>query len=176
MPQRDYVKAGRAKPRPKKPAAPVKKALPWPLIGLVSLILLGFAYFLYHLSQRTPVADSQASQVQAKKDDLPPKPKDEPYHYIKELENKEVQVKVEELENKGPFEMYCGTYRTPEAAEQMKAKVAFAGYTSTVRRVEGKNGVFFRVTLGPYASKRQAESEKNRLTRQKIAECRIAAI
>jgi cell division protein FtsN len=90
------------------------------------------------------------------------------------LENKEIQVTVDELEAKGPFLMYCGTFRALESAQQMKAKVAFAGYPSEVRRIKGKNGVFFRVTLGPYNSKRKAESDRSRLMRQNVVECRIA--
>lgn len=173
MPQRDYVKAGRAAPRPKKNAKKVKP-FPWPLVIAVAALILGFAWFLYHLSQRAPVEDVATPAITAKTDELPPKPAAEPYQYIKELENKEIQVQVEELEAKGPFLMFCGTYRAIETAQQMKAKVAFAGYPSEVRRIEGKNGVFFRVTLGPYTSKRQAESDKSRLLRQKVADCRIA--
>lgn len=150
------------------------ETFPWPLVITVGVLVIGFAWFLYHLSQKTPVDDPVTPVLSAKKDDLPPKPAAEPYQYIKELENKEIQVKVEELEAKGPFLMFCGTYRAIETAQQVKAKVAFAGYPSEVRRIEGKNGVFFRVTLGPYTSKRQAESDKSRLLRQKVADCRIA--
>ena len=173
MPQRDYVKAGRAAPRPKKNTK-TAKPFPWPLVITVGVLVIGFVWFLYHLSQKTPVDDAVTPAITAKKDELPPKPAAEPYQYIKELENKEIQVQVEELEAKGPFLMFCGTYRAIETAQQMKAKVAFAGYPSEVRRIEGKNGVFFRVTLGPYSSKRQAESDKSRLMRQRVAECRIA--
>jgi cell division protein FtsN len=173
MPPKDYVKAGRAAPRPRKNTKTVKP-FPWPLVITVGVLVIGFAWFLYHLSQKTPVDDPVTPVLSAKKDDLPPKPAAEPYQYIKELENKEIQVTVEELEAKGPFLMFCGTYRAIETAQQMKAKVAFAGYPSEVRRIEGKNGVFFRVTLGPYTSKRQAESDRSRLMRQKVVECRIA--
>lgn len=175
MSQRDYVKAGRAAPRPKKKAK-VVKPFPWPLVITVSVLVVGFIWFLYHLSQKTPVADPVTPVITSKKNDLPPKPAQEPYQYIKELENKEIQVTVDELEAKGPFLMYCGTYRAIETAQQMKAKVAFSGYPSEVRRIEGKNGVFFRVTLGPYNSKRQAESDRSRLLRQKVADCRIATL
>lgn len=173
MPPKDYVKAGRAAPRPRKNTKTVKP-FPWPLVITVGALVIGFAWFLYHLSQKTPVDDPVTPVITAKKDDLPPKPAKEPYQYIEELENKEIQVTVEELEAKGPFLMFCGTYRANETAQQMKAKVAFAGYPSEVRRIEGKNGVFFRVTLGPYASKRKAESDRSRLLRQKVADCRIA--
>jgi len=173
MPPKDYVKAGRATPRPRKNTK-TAKPFPWPLVITVVALVIGFVWFLYHLSQKTPVEDAVAPAITAKKDELPPKPAAEPYQYIKELENKEIQVQIEELEAKGPFLMFCGTYRAIETAQQMKAKVAFAGYPSEVRRIEGKNGVFFRVTLGPYTSKRQAESDKSRLLRQKVADCRIA--
>ena len=173
MPPKDYVKAGRATPRPRKNTK-TAKPFPWPLVITDVALVIGFVWFLYHLSQKTPVEDAVTPAITAKKDELPPKPAAEPYQYIKELENKEIQVQVEELEAKGPFLMFCGTYRAIETAQQMKAKVAFAGYPSEVRRIEGKNGVFFRVTLGPYTSKRQAESDKSRLLRQKVAECRIA--
>jgi len=173
MPPKDYVKAGRATPRPRKNTK-TTKPFPWPLVITVVALVIGFVWFLYHLSQKTPVEDAVTPAITAKKDELPPKPAAEPYQYIKELENKEIQVQVEELEAKGPFLMFCGTYRAIETAQQMKAKVAFAGYPSEVRRIEGKNGVFFRVTLGPYTSKRQAESDKSRLLRQKVADCRIA--
>lgn len=173
MPPKDYVKAGRAAPRPRKNTKTVKP-FPWPLVITVGVLVIGFAWFLYHLSQKIPVDDPVTPVLSAKKDDLPPKPAAEPYQYIKELENKEIQVQVKELEAKGPFLMFCGTYRAIETAQQMKAKVAFAGYPSEVRRIEGKNGVFFRVTLGPYTSKRQAESDRSRLLRQKVVECRIA--
>lgn len=173
MPPKDYVKAGRATPRPRKNTK-TAKPFPWPLVLTVVALVIGFVWFLYHLSQKTPVEDAVTPAITAKKDELPPKPAAEPYQYIKELENKEIQVQVEELEAKGPFLMFCGTYRAIETAQQMKAKVAFAGYPSEVRRIEGKNGVFFRVTLGPYTSKRQAESDKSRLLRQKVADCRIA--
>lgn len=175
MPQKDYVKAGRAAPRPRKNTKTVKP-FPWPLVITVGVLVIGFIWFLYHLSQKTPVADPVTPAITSKKDDLPPKPAKEPYQYIEELENKEIQVTVEELEAKGPFLMFCGTYRVNETAQQMKAKVAFAGYPSEVRRIEGKNGVFFRVTLGPYSSKRQAESDRSRLMRQKVADCRIATL
>ncbi|RVT47955.1 sporulation protein [Rheinheimera sediminis] len=175
MPQKDYVKAGRAAPRPKKNTKTVKP-FPWALVLSVGVVVIGFIWFLYHLSQKTPVADPVTPVLTAKKDDLPAKPAKEPYQYIEELENKEIQVKVDELEAKGPFLMFCGTYRANDTAQQMKAKVAFAGYPSEVRRIEGKNGVFYRVTLGPYSSKRQAESDRSRLLRQKVADCRIATL
>ena len=183
MPQKDYVKASRpkAKPANRRPArknsnaSSGNTAKPWLLLIVTALLISGFVYFLWFLNQQ-PAAPAPAAKPEktVKQDELPAKPTTEPYQYIKELENKEIQVTVEELEAKGPFLMFCGTYRAIETAQQMKAKVAFAGYPSEVRRIEGKNGVFFRVTLGPYTSKRQAESDRSRLMRQKVVECRIA--
>ncbi len=63
--------------------------------------------------------------ITAKKDELPPKPAAEPYQYIKELENKEIQVQVEELEAKGPFLMFCGTYRAIETSTASESQSRF---------------------------------------------------
>jgi len=87
MPPKDYVKAGRATPRPRKNTK-TAKPFPWPLVITVVALVIGFVWFLYHLSQKTPVEDAVTPAITAKKDELPPKPAAEPYQYIKELETK----------------------------------------------------------------------------------------
>lgn len=174
MPQQDYVKAARPAPRTRKKAnAP--KPLPKLLIAAVLLLLVVFGYFLWHISHR-PGAEQLAAEAAvvapaktAVLDELPQKPSKEPYTYIEELETKEVQVKADELESKKPATMYCGAFKTLDAAQQTKAKIAFAGLTASIKESSGK----FRVVIGPYASRRQAQNDKNLLKRQKIADCWI---
>lgn len=175
MPQQDYVKAARPAPRTRKKAnAP--KPLPKLLIAAVVLLLIIFGYFLWHISHR-PGAEQLAAEAAAAvpekvdevKDELPAKPSKEPYTYIEELETKEVQVKADELALKKPATMYCGAFKTLEAAQQTKAKIAFAGLTASIKESSGK----YRVVIGPYASRRQAQNDKNLLKRQKIADCWI---
>ena len=143
------------------------------LITAVVVLLIGFAAFLWHISHR-PGADAAAAEALAAgktetstQDELPPKPAKEPYTYIKELQTKEIQVEAEQLAAKAPANMYCGTFKAIEGAQQLKAKMAFAGVSSEIRQSSGK----YRVVSGPYASKRQAQNDKNKLQNQKIANC-----
>ena len=190
MPQRDYVKASRpkAKNSRKQPARRTSKAAaakprkPWLLLTLTAGLIAGFAYFLWYLTQQpavntqvaapVPVANTPAAPSKSK-DELPQKPTEEPYQYIKELENKEVKVEVTEQKAGGPYQMQCGSFRVEQQAEAMKAKIAFVGFASQVRRTEGSNGVWYRVVLGPYESKRQATADRNRLRQQNINTCQI---
>jgi len=184
MPQKDYVKASRpkAKPASRRPARSNKKSAsaprgkPWLLLIVTFTLISGFIYFLWFLNQqpavKTDVAPTPAKTVKPK-DELPAKPTEEPYQYIKELENKEVKVEVTEQKAGGPYQMQCGSFRAQQQAESMKAQIAFVGFSSQIRRTEGSNGVWYRVVLGPYESKRQANSDMNRLRQQNINTCRI---
>ncbi|HEX5792260.1 MAG TPA: SPOR domain-containing protein [Rheinheimera sp.] len=182
MPQKDYVKASRPKAKPasrsaarnNSKAAPAP-AKPWLLLTVTFLLISGFIYFLWFLNQQ-PAAPAQATAPAAKtvkKEELPAKPTAEPYQYIKELENKEVKVEVTEQQAGGPYQMQCGSFRAQQQAETMKAQIAFAGFASQIRRTEGSNGVWYRVVLGPYESKRQATADRNRLRQQSINTCQI---
>ena len=184
MPQKDYVKTARPKPKAKPKATrrgntrTTKTSRPWLLIIVTAMLLSSFAGFLWYLKQQPSSTAKPEPEVTRSKpvvDDLPAKPVAEPYQYIKELENKEVQVEVDttERESLGPFQMQCGSFRQAEQAEAMRAQIAFAGFASAVRRTEGTNGVWYRVVLGPYDSKRQATADRNRLQQQSINGCRI---
>jgi cell division protein FtsN len=190
MPQKDYVKTARPKPKAKPKAsnarrgsrvnngAATKTNRPWLLILVTALLLSGFAGFLWYLTQQPSTSVSTPPEVLKNKvavDELPVKPIAEPYQYIKDLENKEVQVEVNttEREPQGPFQMQCGSFRQAEQAEAMRAQIAFTGFASAVRRTEGTNGIWYRVVLGPYDSKRQATADRNRLQQQNINGCRI---
>ncbi|MDX1677146.1 SPOR domain-containing protein [Arsukibacterium sp.] len=187
MPQKDYVKTARPKPKAKSRASnsrrgssrhASKAGRPWLLIIITVVLLSGFAAFLWYLKQQPAGAVDPAPAAKHSKpqvDELPAKPVAEPYQYIKELENKEVQVEVDtsNRESQGPFQMQCGSFRQADQAEAMRAKIAFAGFASAVRRTEGSNGVWYRVVLGPYDSKRQATADRNRLQQQNINGCQI---
>ncbi len=182
MPQKDYVKASRPKARTNKPRATrgsstnaTTVSKPWLLLGLTAALIGGFVYFLWFLNQQ-PAIDTSAKPPAkvVKKDELPAKPTEEPYQYIKELENKEVKVEVaEQQQSAGPYQMQCGSFRAQTQAETMKAQIAFVGFSSEIRRTEGNNGVWYRVVLGPYDSKRQATADRNRLRQQGINTCQI---
>lgn len=186
MPQKDYVKASRPKaratPKHKAGARANSKAVtpnkPWLLLAVTAALIGGFIYFLWYLNTQPAVSTAATAKPApastVKKDDLPERPTQEPYQYIKELENKEVKVEVEtQPQNAGPYQMQCGSFREPKQAETMKAQIAFAGFASDIRRTEGNSGVWYRVVLGPYESKRQATADRNRLRQQGINTCQI---
>lgn len=187
MPQKDYVKTSRAKPKTsqrkpaarnnRKAAAPAAK--PWFLIVVTLVLISAFIGFLWFLNQQPAVDTTPAPKPTIpvakvpKPDELPDKPTTDEYQYIKELENKEVKVEVTEQAAAGPYQMQCGSFREEKQAESMKAQIAFSGFTAMVRRTDGKNGIWYRVVLGPYESKRQATADRNRLRQQNINTCQI---
>ncbi|MCT7654773.1 SPOR domain-containing protein [Oceanimonas sp. NS1] len=61
--------------------------------------------------------------------------------------------------------MQCGSFRSSAQAEQLKARIAFQGLASEVKRSEGSNGIWYRVVMGPYDSKRKADQEKHKMGR-----------
>ncbi len=187
MPQKDYVKTARPKPKAKPRASTARRGnarpaqknrRPWLLMIITALLLASFGWFLWYLKQQ-PASPPKTAPVSAATkpvvDDLPVKPIAEPYQYIKELESREIQVEVDSTPQRpqGPFQMQCGSFRQAEQAEAMRAQIAFAGFASSVRRTEGSNGVWFRVVLGPYDSRRQATADRNRLQQQNINGCQI---
>lgn len=174
MAQHDYINKG---PRTKKDKAPPKKAFPFLLVSLAILLVGSFAFGLWYVKHHAdPEKVKLAQNPQGKsskpaleeKAELPKAP-----DFIKEMKEHEIKVEVKEIEQGGPYQLICGSFRVYEQAEELKAKIAFSGLTSEVRRLEGKNGVWYRVRLGPYDTKRLAESDKNRIKRAKIMGCNV---
>ncbi|ATC93376.1 SPOR domain-containing protein [Pseudoalteromonas tunicata] len=164
MSQQDFIN----KKRPSKKQAPVKKKLPIGLILLAVLLVSGLAYGLWYISNHQP---APTPGVNAKKTVTKPvEPKPQPPKFIEEIKQHEVQVEVKEQEQKGPYALICGSFKTDERAQSQKAIIAFEGITSEVR--QSKNG-YYQVRLGPYSTKRIAESEKNKLKRANAARCNI---
>ena len=169
--------------RPRKPKAPAKKgggrkAAPATnsgikgliiVIGLVlALILLGGVWLLKKDQQQTPPNKVVARDSKP----LPTKPKEE-WAYIDELENKKVGAPAAEAPNEGPWQMQCGSFRLKDQAESMKARIAFQGVESKVRTSEGSNGLWYKVVLGPYAKKRDAQKDMHKLAKTQITTCQV---
>ena len=189
MAQQDYVRRVKSKPKAKRgqnqpprrhtgntaqPSSTSGKVM-WISLGM--LVVGGFGYAIWNLGQSKPEQAAApivaAPPVQVEEDPLPPKPQEE-WSYIKELENKKVVVEVPKQElSKRPYQMQCGSFRAPSQADELKARIAFQGLESDVRRTEGKNGVWYRVVLGPYERKRSAERDRHKLSRASIYGCKI---
>lgn len=180
MKNKDYVGQSNKRKKPKKKEAPAPSR-PFPFVRFtIVLSLVGaFAYFLFFITQEdqaTQTVDktsSQPSKNSQQETALPPLPDDEEWQFIEELENKKVDVTTEELADKGPFKMQCASFRSESDAEALKAKIAFAGFESQVRSAQGTTGIWYKVILGPYDRKRDAEKTRHILKRNNINDCAI---
>lgn len=165
------------KPAGKKAGAPV----PWGIVIIACLVVAGFVWFLASISgksdepaittEQAVPAPTEQPQVQPEST-LPDKP-EERWQYIEELENHEVQVDVPEREIGPPKLMQCGSFRQLDDANTLKARIAMAGLESQVRESNGSNGRWFRVILGPYETKRDAERDRHKLQRVQVFNCQI---
>ena len=187
MANKDYVKRGRSPKKATKKPAKKKGAkqpassgsTPWKAVAVATLLVAVFGYALYFLNDSpTPETKSTVTEVipvKAKKksntEEIPPMP-EEQWSYMDELPNKEIEVKQKELKvSEIPYIMQCGAYKNHSQAEERKMNIAFQGLTSTVRHAEGSS--WFKVVLGPYKFKRDAEKDRHKLQRAKIEPCAI---
>ena len=186
MAHQDYVSRSRS---PKKKNNPYKKKaaeapqgtpLKVKFIGLFTLVALSaFGYFLWTIkdadtaTNETVVAPkAKSSSTKATNNELPEPPK-EKWAYMEQLKTKEVEEGQYEVTDKGPWQMQCGSFRTRNQAEVLKAKIAFTGITSIIREARGKNGLWYKVILGPYDKKRGAERDKHKLKSNNVNYCQI---
>lgn len=169
MAQHDHIN----KKRPTKKAKVEKK--PFPVIGLIiaTTLIACLGYGLYYISAHS---DEQPKPKAVKK--APPKEavKTKPTvpTFIDEIANTELEVEVQKVEDKGPHRLQCASLRSEDDAYALKAKIAFkTGMIAQVDRTEGKNGVWYRVRVGPFNTKRLAESANNKIKRQRLQACAI---
>lgn len=109
---------------------------------------------------------------------LPPKPKEE-WTYLNELENKHVEVDLPNVvatRTPQQYQLQCASFRQESQANQMKAVIAFQGLEAQIRQIEGTTGTWYKVLLGPYGSKRDAERKRHVLQNAGINGCQIFAI
>ncbi|WCE29518.1 SPOR domain-containing protein [Vibrio sp. SCSIO 43137] len=174
MANRDYVKRGQGSR--KKPARKRSSGFPWKAGVLALLLVSGFGYGLYILNQdpeppKTTVKKNTKPTKPAEKKALPPPP-EEKWEYVKTLPNKEVKVEAkQQVVSDIPYIMQCGAFKNLQQAEERKVNIAFQGISSKIRKKEGSN--WYRVVLGPYALKREAERDRHKLQKAKIEPCAI---
>lgn len=178
MAPRDYKNRKKPAPKKKAPAPEPKKSKLGVIIALLLVLIIigGFGYFLFSIKgsapqapEKTKVPASKPNQEKA----IPAAPT-EKWRYIKELEEKTVEVDVPEREDTGKrFQMQCGSFRKLEQAQSLKAQIAFAGKVAMVKTTKGKNGDWHRVILGPFDTKRQAEKDRHLLQNININGCKI---
>lgn len=124
---------------------------------------------------------AETSAVETPKPDpnaLPPKPKEE-WTYLNELENKHVEVDLPDtVATRTPqqYQLQCASFRQAAQANQMKAVIAFQGLEAQVRQIEGTSGTWYKVILGPYQSRRDAERKRHVLQKAGINGCQLLPI
>ncbi|USD65479.1 SPOR domain-containing protein [Vibrio sp. SCSIO 43136] len=174
MANKDYVRRGRGQKKPARRSAP--KSKPWKA-GLVAILLVGvFGYGLFTLSQDpeppTPVSKPAEKKVVKKPSKPLPPPPEEEWEYMESLPNKEVKVEAKEaVVSDIPYIMQCGAFKLESQAEERKVNIAFQGISSQIRKKEGSS--WYRVVLGPYTRKRDAERDKHKLQKARIEPCAI---
>lgn len=190
MAQEDYIARSRAKKNKKNPYKPRgKKAVTKSeksgksslfIIAIIIAIIAVFGYFLYTISHNTnnvavtPVELSTSKkQVTKAEVDPIPKPPEEEWTYVEGLKHKEVEVKAYAVEEKGPYKMQCASFRSKADAESLKAKIAFTGLSSKVQQAKGTSGMWYKVVLGPFERKREAEKARHKLKNNNINGCQI---
>ena len=176
MAHQDYVSRSRPKNKKSKKAQQRAISFKTKLFGLVTLIVVGaFGYFLWSIKDNKVVKPPQntikkTAVIKTKK--LPDLPK-EKWSYRKELAQKEVEQSTYEVTDKGPWKMQCASFKSDAQAQVLKAKIAFLGIESQVVKSQGKKGVWYKVVLGPYQRKRNAEKDKHKLRKNDILTCQI---
>jgi cell division protein FtsN len=197
MAQRDYVARSQKKkqsPKKKKQAA---QSIAWFKVAVAIAIVGGFVFGLWVLkdaggdgvkqaeeatkltNNKTQAPDeSSLSELSAKaqsdeKDPLPVLAEEE-WEFIEGLPSYSVEVEVEELPNSDRrYLMQCTSVQEKARAEGLKAKIAFQGLESQVLETKGSKGIWYRVVLGPYKTKRDADRDRHSLRSAGINGCRI---
>ncbi|WP_100658663.1 SPOR domain-containing protein [Alteromonas flava] len=171
MPHKDYVTRGRATKQTK----PEKKPTPWLNIAIAVVVIVGFVLLLWRIKDNAPAPQIAPSEPEVIADtpeeELPELPQEE-WEFIRTLPGYEVEVEQVEQVTKR-YLMQCGSFRNESQAEEMRAQIAMTGMESIVRPSEGSNGRWYRVILGPFESKRAAESSRHQLSRINIRTCQI---
>lgn len=72
------------------------------------------------------------------------------------------------------YVLACASFTEKSRAETMKAQIALTGLQANINPVQSKSGqTFYRVQLGPYSSKRDAERDKHKLQAGGMNDCKI---
>lgn len=182
MAPQDYVHRQQNKKKSpyKKGAKEQSKGMPLKLkliILITFIIVAGFSYFLWVINHHDIKPQEELVEVEEKEEEksktqlpLPPKEK---WAYRKELEGKKIEVGQYDVKQAGPYKMQCGSFKTVKQAEILKANIAFTGLSAQVSKSVGSKSTYYKVFLGPYTKKRDAERDKHKLKKNKINYCQI---
>lgn len=180
--------------RPKKGATrrstpPPKRNTPWWLWLLVPAILALFIYGLTQLNQVKPqpkpvekvkVAPKPAPVTKApvKKEETAAAPKKDTFEFYQILQNSEVDTSHVDAYQSTPrgeqdfyYMLQAASFRNPEDADRMRARLILAGLVETdIRKTIGENQQpWYRVVLGPYLSRSKMNRAEDKLASMEIS-------
>ncbi len=188
MAQKDYVARSQKKKQPPRKNKQAPHVMAWVKVALAILVVCAFVAGLWYLKDATGDDASESSEneqviiessnvpVKSINDEKDPLPVlgEEDWEFIEGLPSYSVEVEVDELPNSDRrYLMQCGSFRKQSQAEELKATIAFQGLESQVLESEGSKGIWFRVVLGPYESKRDAERDRHSLRSARVNRCQI---
>lgn len=171
--------------------SPAPKGLITTAILLVSGLIVLLVYLKWYQPKPTTIPQKKTAPVKTveKKTGKPSKnatniiADDEvPFYQIhEEMINKTVEIPADDLKlpedaHRYVYLMPCGSFRESSRAEELKAKIALTGYESKIKSVNVKSGLWHRVELGPFKSRRKAESIRHRLQDNGFNYCMILPI
>lgn len=177
MAHQDYVSRKTSKKnnpyKNNKPAPQQNGSTKLKAVIIITLIaVIAFAYGLWQINNSAETPAKVETLTATPKASLPEPPKAK-WDYPEKLKTKEVEEGQYEVENKGPYKLQCGSFRTQKQAEVLKANIAFAGLESLIKTAKSSTSTWYQVYLGPYPRKRSAEKDKHKLRSNKINYCQI---
>nr|WP_136250519.1 SPOR domain-containing protein [Ningiella ruwaisensis] len=118
-------------------------------------------------------SDVEFNKSSLEKDPLP-KLGEEEWAFIDALPEYSVQVDIpEQVDSNKIYIMQCGSFRTTDRAQELRAIIALQGLEAEMLESNGANGRWYRVVLGPYDRKRAAERDRHQLRRANVNNCKI---
>lgn len=188
---RDFAKktTGKKQSRKKKKVAnnSASAQIKWLLAGLLLGVSIAVLVYFQLAGNKIPKIDNSEKTAHQKlktpqKEKYPAvtEPTEAEYEFWELLKNKQVEVPQDKVTSDGnankikKYIMQCGSFKQHAMAQALKAKIAMAGFKSSIHKTQEKDGnAWHRVVLGPYTSKRKAESDRHRLNGNGIEGCRI---
>lgn len=146
------------------------------LVLLTLIVLAGLTFGLYKLTSVKPEPIvTKPSAANNKKTARPPqkasKPAKEEYDFYSMLPQSEVVApKVEEYSSKRAdtaaqqyaFLLQAGSFRSPEEADKLRAKLLLEGLNVQTSKITNQNGsIWYRVMVGPFTSRSKLNSAQD---------------
>ncbi len=164
---------------------PAKRGAPawlWMTTGVMAGLFVAMLIYLHrHSAPPEMTAQPPPEETSAPRPNTPPADAEsgEPrYDFYTLLPKREVEISSEDLEPAreresksladGPWLLQAGSFRQYSQADALRAQLALNGFESSIDLTEGDNGVWHRVRLGPYTSKREVDRIRSKLARAQV--------